>query len=132
MEKLEEALGRKGKPWTADAPLPGGHFPALDFDGEAAACVGKHQKLDPALVARLFRLYGQEADTLLHGIETAADLGEHFGAGLYEPEVRYLMGREWAVEADDILWRRTKLGLKISKTGQARLAEYMRDCKPNA
>ena len=67
----------------------------------------------PDWAARLVRLYGTEARTMLGGAGSAADLGEDFGATLTEREVRWLLEREWARTADDILWRRTKLGLRL-------------------
>ena len=63
----------------------------------------------------LFRRYGLDVHRLVDGADTLADLGHHFGAGLYEAEVRWLVEREWARTSEDILWRRTKLGLEASR-----------------
>ena len=81
--------------------------------------------LDAAWAARLVRGYGTEAAAMLAGARTAADLGERFGWDLTEREVRWLMEREWAVTAEDVLWRRTKLGLRLDAGEAARLAEWM-------
>ncbi len=63
---------------------------------------------------RLFRLYGTRAYKLLGQASSLGDLGRHFGSDLYEAEVRYLVENEWARSAEDILWRRTKLGLRLT------------------
>ena len=68
----------------------------------------------------LARRHGSGLDDLLEGVKTVADLGRHFGGHLYEIEVRYLMRDEWAVEADDVLWRRTKEGLHMTERPSAR------------
>lgn len=125
VEKIESVLGRKGAAWTAEGPLPGGDFAALDYNRCTADERQTFSGLDPALVDRLFRLYGTRIKTLLSGVTTADDLGTHFGGDLYEAEVRYLMDHEWAHNADDVLWRRTKLGLTIDKAGTDRLADFM-------
>ncbi len=117
--------------WTAGAPLPGGDFPV---DG-VAALVAKlredHPFLDAATALRLVRAYGTEAATLLGGAASAADLGADFGAGLSEREVRWLAAREWARTADDILWRRTKLGLRVSDAEKNRLDEWLAEHGPH-
>ncbi len=72
------------------------------------------------------RLYGTLARTLLGEAKTLADLGRDFGAGLYEAEVRYLIDREWARTAEDVLWRRTKRGLHFDDGQAAALENFMR------
>ena len=72
------------------------------------------------------RLYGTRAAALLGSASSEAALGHHFGADLYEAEVRWLMTKEWARHAEDVLWRRTKLGLKLTPGEAAALEEYMR------
>ena len=129
LEKIEQAIGRKNNPWTAKAVLPGGDFPVTEFDKSVDEAAKAFPALDRTLVARLFRLYGTRLHEILRDVKNPADLGEHFGAGLFEPEVRYLMQHEWAVEADDILWRRTKLGLRLSQSDRDRLADFMDSAK---
>ena len=90
----------------------------------------RYDVLDPALVARLCRAYGTRIDALLDGVKSAADLGRDFGAGLSAREVDYLVANEWATTADDILWRRTKLGLRFGPEGVADLTAYL--AKPSA
>ena len=86
--------------------------------------------LDLRLARRLTRLYGTRAKALLGLAKSQADLGRTFGADLYEAEVRYLIDHEWAVTAEDILWRRTKRGLTVSREEAAALDEYMKGLKP--
>ncbi|NOX74569.1 MAG: glycerol-3-phosphate dehydrogenase [Alphaproteobacteria bacterium] len=102
-----------GLPWTAHAPLPGGDFA---FDGRADLV--KHLSADyPFLVARdarrLVAAYGTDAWKMLRDAKEATDLGQDFGAGLSAREVDWLMTREWAQTAEDVLWRRTKCGLRM-------------------
>ncbi|WP_033487401.1 glycerol-3-phosphate dehydrogenase C-terminal domain-containing protein, partial [Xanthomonas phaseoli] len=73
----------------------------------------------------LVRNYGTCAEQLLGDAQSLADLGTHFGADLYQAEVDYLREHEWAVAADDILWRRSKLGLRIDAAARQRLEDYL-------
>ncbi|OHV88284.1 glycerol-3-phosphate dehydrogenase [Mesorhizobium sp. ORS 3428] len=125
LEKIEGFLGKRGKPWTANAPLPGGDFPATEFDAQVARLKNAYPFLDQRLARRLTRLYGTRAEKLLGLAKSAADLGRNFGADLYEAEVRYLAQNEWAVTAEDVLWRRTKRGLHFSREQTAALEEFM-------
>ena len=70
--------------------------------------------LTPALAMRLARAYGTRAFALLEGARAERDLGERFGADLTEAELAYLVREEWARTADDVLWRRSKLGLRMT------------------
>ncbi|RWN03475.1 MAG: glycerol-3-phosphate dehydrogenase [Mesorhizobium sp.] len=126
LEKIESFLGKRGKPWTANAPLPGGDFPASGFDAEVAKLKTAYPFLDARLARRLTRLYGTRARVLLGLAKSNADLGRNFGADLYEAEVRYLVQNEWAMTAEDVLWRRTKRGLHLSREQAAALDEFMR------
>ena len=126
LEKIEGFLGKRGKPWTHDAPLPGGDFPATGFDAQVARLKNAYPFLDQRLARRLTRLYGTRAEKLLGLAKSNADLGRNFGADLFEAEVRYLVENEWAVTAEDVLWRRTKRGLHFSREQTAALEEFMR------
>ena len=77
------------------------------------------------LLERLSRAYGTRLDRLLDGIESVEQLGRHFGAGLHEAEVRYLIENEFATTADDILWRRTKLGLQMTERERHALRDFL-------
>ena len=78
-----------------------------------------------AASARIAASYGTLASAWLDKAETREDLGEEFGGGLSAAEVDYLMRREWAETAEDVLWRRTKTGLRVDADGRARLERYM-------
>jgi glycerol-3-phosphate dehydrogenase len=112
-------------PWTATATLPGGDFPWDGAPALAAALRGGFPFLDAALARRLVRQYGTRAAAVLGDARSLADLGRDFGAGLTEREVAWQMREEWARAPADILWRRSKLGLRIDAAGQAALAVFM-------
>ncbi|MCO5147667.1 MAG: glycerol-3-phosphate dehydrogenase [Aquamicrobium sp.] len=126
LEKIEGFLGPRGAKWTASAPLPGGDFAPDGFEREVASLRAAYPFLEAAHAARLVRLYGTRARVLLGPARAVADLGRHFGADLYEAEIRYLMTHEWAATAEDVLWRRTKRGLRLTPREAAALEDYMR------
>ncbi len=126
MEKIEGLIGRKGESWTAGAPLPGGDFPVDGFEALVARLKGDFPFLDLVHVRRLARLYGTRARVLLGLARSHADLGRHFGSELYEAEIRYLIEYEWAMTAEDVLWRRTKRGLRVSREQAAELDAFMK------
>jgi glycerol-3-phosphate dehydrogenase len=111
--------------WTGEAPLPGGDFP---LDGYAALVreLGRaFPFLAPAHAARLVRHYGTRAGTILGRARRFEDLGQDFGATLTEAEVEHLVRNEWARCADDIIWRRTKLGLRMTPDQVTRLDRHL-------
>ncbi len=113
-------------PWTADAPLPGGRLPAGGVEALVQSLALSHPVLDERTRRRLARAYGGYVHRVIG--DAAADpsaLGEHFGAGLHAREVAWLMDHEWARTAEDVLWRRTKLGLRIDAAGVRRLDAWM-------
>ena len=85
----------------------------------------RHPFLTEAWARRLLRSYGTEAETILGSATEASDLGRDFGATLTEAEVRHLMRHEFAVTAQDVLWRRTKLGLRADAEQVAALEAFM-------
>ncbi|MEA3029861.1 MAG: glycerol-3-phosphate dehydrogenase [Sphingomonadales bacterium] len=117
-----DALGVGGLKFTALAPLPGGNVTAA-FNQRLDALAAW---LPAPLLRRLASAYGTRIDGLLGDADKLAGLGRHFGAGLYEAEVRYLIDVEFARTAEDILWRRTKLGLAMTKAEQAGLARWLK------
>jgi glycerol-3-phosphate dehydrogenase len=125
MRKLAGVFPAMPGPWTAGVPLPGGDFPVEGAPELAAELGRRFPFLDPRWAARLVRGYGTEAATLLEGARAAGDLGERFGWDLTEREVRWLVEREWARTAEDVLWRRTKLGLRLAPPESARLAAFL-------
>ncbi|WP_157019006.1 glycerol-3-phosphate dehydrogenase [Mesorhizobium xinjiangense] len=125
LEKIEGFLGRRKGPWTADAHLPGGDFAVADFDGEVDRLMQDYPFLQSAHARRLYRLYGTRSRLILGNAGSADDLGRHFGADLYEAEIRYLAGNEWAVTGEDVLWRRTKRGLRLTREEAAAVSDFM-------
>jgi len=125
MEKVEAALGAKGPRWTEVSTLPGGDFSMDGF----ADLVAEYQKaypfLEPRTTERFARSYGTKVVEMLGGITSNADMGECFGADLTRLEVRYLMETEWACTAEDVVWRRSKLGLRMSSEEISGLDKWM-------
>jgi glycerol-3-phosphate dehydrogenase len=136
----EEALRRllplvprpAGPPWTRGAPLPGGGFACGDRDRLAGDLMAAVPSLDTGTAERLARTYGTMARGIVAGATRVEDLGQHFGAGLYQREVQHLIDKEWARTADDILWRRTKLGLRLTDEERYRLDRWLRIHGPTA
>ncbi|MCZ7676768.1 MAG: glycerol-3-phosphate dehydrogenase [Roseovarius sp.] len=127
LEQLAPHLGAQAGPWTAGAPLPGGDFAVDGAARLVADLAGTHPFLDARSARRLVRAYGTEARQVLAGARHAADLGRDFGAGLFEREVRWLMEKEFARTAEDVVWRRSKLGLRMSAAEIAALETWMRE-----
>lgn len=125
LEKLARHLPKMKRTWTADEPLPGGDLPDADFGAYAAAFATRHAFLPARLARRLVRDYGTRGETIVGTADAMDDLGEVFGADLTRAEVDYLVAHEFARTAHDILWRRSKLGLHLSKEDAARLDAYL-------
>lgn len=125
LERIEAHLGAKGPSWTKHKALPGGDFATTGFAEEVRKLIDDYPHLDPTHVRRLFRLYGTRSRDILGSATSRADLGEDFGDYLYEAEVRYLIDQEFAVTAEDILWRRSKRGLRFSPEQVARLSTFV-------
>ena len=131
LEKLEPHLPIKNGEavgWTGLHALPGGNFPVQGFEPEVKKISQNHTWLDHKLARRLVRSYGTNANVILHSAKSFADLGEDFGAGLTEAEVRYLMRNEWAINAADVLKRRSKLYLYFSPEQTQSLDNFMASC----
>ncbi|MEX2409345.1 MAG: glycerol-3-phosphate dehydrogenase, partial [Rhodovibrionaceae bacterium] len=125
LKKLADRFPEAGPAWTAGAGLPGGDFPVDGFESLVGEISTAHPYLAPGQARRLCRAYGTRVRGLLEGAESLADLGIDFGGGLTQREVEYLCRREWAVRSEDILWRRSKLGLRLSEVEKTRLAEWL-------
>ena len=125
LAKLSSFFPALGPDWTARVPLPGGDFP---HDGVVALTrdlAARYPFLTPYWAARLIRAYGTEAAAVLGAAREASDLGEDFGATLTAAELRWLMRHEFARAADDVVWRRTKLGLRLTAAEVARVQAFM-------
>lgn len=125
MAKLAPHFPRASGDWTAGVPMPGGDFAVADFDDLVEELIRGYPFLTPAWAKRLMRAYGTESRDILGEAEEAADLGRDFGATLTEAEVIWLMEREYAREAEDVIWRRSKLGLRLGADQVAELAGFM-------
>jgi glycerol-3-phosphate dehydrogenase len=127
------ALGRRVPGWTEHACLPGGDVygklpsarAVLEFDGWLRTRRQQYAWLDGALLQRWARAYGTRLGVMLAHCRTRADLGQEIVAGLFEVEADYLVRQEWARSAEDILWRRTKLGLHVAPGAASRLEEWL-------
>jgi glycerol-3-phosphate dehydrogenase len=127
LEKLSSYLkGTKAREgWTAKAPLPGGDMDVSAVAALTADLMRSYPFLTPAHANRLAHAYGTRAVEVLGAAKSMADLGRDFGATLTESEVRYLVSDEWACTAADIVWRRSKLGLRMSATEIAALDDWL-------
>jgi glycerol-3-phosphate dehydrogenase len=128
MARLLPLLGGAGRSWTAQAPLPGGDLPDRSPALFLEQCRRRWPRLPGALLQRLARSYGTRIERVLGNATSLDELGRQHGAGLSDAEVDYLCTHEWAQQASDILWRRTKLGLHMSpaeRAGFARMFEAM-------
>ncbi len=114
LQKLQPYFPDLGPDWTAQGNLPGGDIPDADFARFRQSVTKDYPWLPASLADHLSRLYGTRLHDLLGPARGLEDLGKHFGGQLYEAEARYLIEREWAVTAEDILERRTKHGLHLS------------------
>ncbi len=127
-EQVLDTLARwlpAARPWTDTEPLPGGNFGGRGFDELLAEAMARRPKLPERFLARLLRRHGTLAAEILGEARSQAELGEHFGGGLYEAELRYLVANEWAREAEDVLWRRTKCGLHMDAAQRERVAAFL-------
>lgn len=125
LAKLAPYFPQAKGPWTARVALPGGDFPHDGVTTLIDQLSAKYPFLDSRDTVRLIRTYGTEAFTILGAAKESADLGRDFGAGLTEAEVRWLVEKEFARSAEDVLWRRTKLGLHMTTDQIATLGAFM-------
>ena len=133
-QRLRAVLPRTGPDWTAHAPLPGGDLEAVV--GSSASPMQAAQRFEAhlrqrwpwlaaTLAARWTRAYGTLALRWLESAQRPADLGEEVAPGLNEAELHHAVTGEWARTADDVLWRRTKLGLLLDETERQRVAQWL-------
>jgi glycerol-3-phosphate dehydrogenase len=125
-EQLAPLFGDRPN-WTKGTTLPGGDFDVKGFEQLVAGVRGAWPFLSESHARRLARAYGTRVRLILASAGSLDDLGATFGADLTAAEVSYLMANEWAQTADDVLWRRSKLGLRVSREQRARLASFMTD-----
>jgi glycerol-3-phosphate dehydrogenase len=122
LDKLKAPMGFVAGPWTRAAPLPGGELPN-GFEAFRDEMGRRHPWLPEPTLTRLCRAYGARLDRVIGEAKGWSDMGRDYGAGLTDRELDYLKHAEWAKSADDVLWRRTKLGLHMTAAERAGVAE---------
>ena len=125
LAKLEDHLGGTGE-WTAEVPLPGGDFPVSEVNARIAALTADYPFISERWAKRLFKAYGTDAWNILTDATSQSDLGKDFGADLTEAEIRWLMDKEYAVSAEDVVWRRSKLGLHYTPEQRQAVTDWFK------
>lgn len=126
VNKIMHLGGVHGAPWSEHEALPGGDIPDLDFEAFVEAQSEVYPWLAPEVLYRYARSYGTQMDVILDDASGVRGLGKHFGDGVYEAEIVYLMTYEFAQEAEDIFWRRSKLGLHVGDKTLKNVAAFMK------
>ena len=123
LDRLAPLLGCRAGPWTKQASLPGGDMPDADFEAYSREAARRFDWLPAPLLTRWLGAYGTRVTQLVGDATSIDALGEELLPGLYEAELRHLASREWARSGEDVLWRRSKLGLALPPAERARGAE---------
>lgn len=121
LDDLKRFFPQMSGAWTGDAPLPGGDLPGGDIEAYIGDFSARHPFVPLDTARRLVRAYGTRAQEVICDAKSLEELGRDFGAGLSEAEVRYLVQKEWAKSAEDVLWRRSKLGLRVTPEAEGTL-----------
>ena len=127
LAKLGKAMPVASERWTADAPLPGGDMEGSDFARFLWQASERYAWVPPEMLLRLARAYGTRLDRVLGDAASLGDLGAHFGGDLYAAELEYLHAQEFARSAEDVLWRRSKLGLHLGAQAHDAVARWFAD-----
>jgi len=122
MQSLAPFFPDLRKAWTGHEALPGSDFGELGRAAAKSTLAARYPNLPKQVLRDVFRRHGTLASEVLGDARRAADLGEHYGAGLTERELRYFVEREWARSAEDVLWRRSKVGLHLVQAARERVA----------
>jgi len=130
MEKIGACLGNGAPHWTAGVPLPGGDLSVDGVEGFIVALQDDYPFLTPEWARRLVRTYGTDARALLGDARGAEDLGQCLGGTVTARELDWVVANEWVRTADDFLWRRTKLGLKLAPDAREAIAAYLAENVP--
>ena len=125
MAKLQPALGFSPNAWTAGATLPGGDLPNAAFGPFLNDRQRAHPWLPTDLALRYARNYGTRMEQIVGHAHRLEDLGRDLGGGIHEAELDYVLSNEWVVDADDMLWRRSKMGLRVPDGTAARLQKWL-------
>lgn len=127
LDKLAPFLPELSPRWTENSHLPGGNFSPGDFTSEVSRLQTASPLLSPDHARRLIRTYGTRGFDIVEHIKTQADMGHCFGNTLYQFEVEYLIKHEWAQTAEDVLWRRTNMGLRLTPQETEALQTWITD-----
>jgi glycerol-3-phosphate dehydrogenase len=125
MDEIMRFFPKMGSAWTEKVVLPGGDVPGADIEGFTQELTRNKPFLTPGVARRLAHSYGTRVGRFLDKANKTADLGRDFGMGLTEAEIDYLVASEWAMTAQDILWRRSKLGLHLPKSATRDIDGYL-------
>jgi glycerol-3-phosphate dehydrogenase len=128
LHKLRRVL-KAGPAWTAKSHLPGSAFAPQDFDAVLAEAIGRWPFLSEPHARRLVRAYGTRIERILGEAASMQGLGQRFAGDLTAAELRYLVEEEWAETADDVLWRRSKLGLKASTEDRVAINRFIAELR---
>ncbi|MEP3265180.1 MAG: glycerol-3-phosphate dehydrogenase [Hyphomicrobiales bacterium] len=126
LEKIDETMAQKTEPWTAGTALPGGDVAVDGIEKLRKELAIQLPFLDSFTVRRLIRQYGTQCTEIFMEISSMDDLGEHFGHGLTSHEIDWGIANEWVHSAEDFLWRRSKMGLRLSKEQAGILDAYIK------
>jgi glycerol-3-phosphate dehydrogenase len=123
---VTQRLGKGSGAWTETAALPGGEGAGANFETFLKTMKREFNWLPEMLAYRLARAYGARTRDVLRGCKRLADMGDYLGDNVYEAEIRYLAATEWAMTAEDILWRRSKLGLHTAEDTQKKIKKLLK------
>ncbi len=127
LKKLRKHFPDLPKRWTAKSTLPGGDIDGADFNTFLQTQAQQYSWVPDPMLLRLARSYGTRLPLVLGEAKSLSDMGKNFGGNLTEQEANYLHTHEWAKDAEDILWRRTKCGLHMSKQQQQAFTDWFKD-----
>lgn len=125
-DEVVKKLGKGGPAWTETAFLPGADANVITFSTFLKTLKREYNWLPEALAVRLAHAYGTRVRDILRGAKRLADLGDYLGENVYEAEIRYLVAHEWAQTLEDILWRRSKLGLHTTEDTQKKMKKVLK------
>lgn len=131
LARLKPFFSAMGSAWTATQPLPGGDIKGGDVARFFSALSDDYPELDRRWLRDLTHRHGTLTRNILAGVESPDGLGRDYGGGLFQREIDYLVDREWAETADDVLWRRTKCGLAMTGDERLAVADYMESIQPD-
>lgn len=129
LEMIDTQFSRQTSKWTATASMPGGDFPVQGVSALRIELSKSLPFLPSQTIKRLIRQYGTEARSIFADCHIAEDLGQNFGHGIFQREIDWAIANEWVTRADDFLWRRSKLGLRVSIEEKNEIERYIKDRK---